>query len=547
MDMEQGDGLVEQPEAAETPPGPPAVPGVQATQAQHPTWTVDEAIDDIGFGPYQLVMLCVTGLAWMGDAMEMMLLSFLGPAARCEWGISPRQEGMLTSVVFVGMLFGAPTWGSIADWKGRKLAFFCTTLWIFVAGLASSFAGSYEELCAWRAIVGFGLGGVPVAFSVFMEFLPSGNRGVWLTVIETFWTLGSVLAAGLAWAILPHYTWRLLLQLSTIPLAVLLLMIPFMSESPYHSAAVGDLAAAKATLTRMARANGRTGGAKALPKGLLVGPVMASVARHEGSGGCERFTRAAGKPFQRIARLFERGQRKQTLMLWFIFFAVAFSYYGVVLLTTEVHVDSSAARDDGRKGGSRGGADEMACTAHDSPDLDYGAYRDIFVSSTAELPGLVLAALSVDVMGRRNSLSASMALNVVPLLVLLGYASFPIWLETLALFLSRAASMWAFTVLYIYAPETVNTSVRATAMGMGNAVARLGGMLCPLFAVEMVESGRMTGAIAFFAALAFTTSGVAYWLPIETAGKKLDQVQEDREKIRDVELTYGATEATDRK
>jgi hypothetical protein len=40
---------------------------------------------------------------------------------------------------------------------------------------------------------------------------------------------------------------------------------------------------------------------------------------------------------------------------------------------------------------------------------------------------------------------------------------------------------------------------------------------------------------------------VAYWLPIETAGKKLDQVQEDGEKIRDVELTYGATEATDRK
>ena len=90
--MEQGDGLVEQPEAAETPPGPPAVPGVQATQAQHPTWTVDEAIDDIGCGPYQLVMLCVTGLAWMGDAMEMMLLAFLGPAARCEWGLSSTQE-----------------------------------------------------------------------------------------------------------------------------------------------------------------------------------------------------------------------------------------------------------------------------------------------------------------------------------------------------------------------------------------------------------------------------------------------------------------------
>ena len=155
---------------------------------------------------------------------------------------------MLTSVVFVGMLFGAPTWGQIADWKGRKLAFFCTTLWIFVAGLASSFAGSFDELCAWRAIVGFGLGGVPVAFSVFMEFLPSGNRGVWLTIIETFWTLGSVAAAGLAWAVLPHHSWRLLLQLSTAPLALLLLLIPFVSESPYHSAAVSDYATAKACL-----------------------------------------------------------------------------------------------------------------------------------------------------------------------------------------------------------------------------------------------------------------------------------------------------------
>jgi MFS family permease len=47
---------------------------------------------------------------------------------RCEWGISAVQEGRLTSVVFVGMMFGAPTWGIIADWKGRRAAFFATTV-----------------------------------------------------------------------------------------------------------------------------------------------------------------------------------------------------------------------------------------------------------------------------------------------------------------------------------------------------------------------------------------------------------------------------------
>lgn len=35
--------------------------------------------------------MCYSGLAWAADAMEMMLLSFLGPAARCDWDLSSTQ------------------------------------------------------------------------------------------------------------------------------------------------------------------------------------------------------------------------------------------------------------------------------------------------------------------------------------------------------------------------------------------------------------------------------------------------------------------------
>lgn len=48
-----------------------------------------------------------SGLAWLADACEVMLLSFLGPAMRCSWGVGPAQESLLTSVVFCGMLAGA--------------------------------------------------------------------------------------------------------------------------------------------------------------------------------------------------------------------------------------------------------------------------------------------------------------------------------------------------------------------------------------------------------------------------------------------------------
>jgi hypothetical protein len=36
-------------------------------------------------------------------------------------------------------------------------------------------------------------------------------------------------------------------------------------------------------------------------------------------------------------------------MLWFIFFAIAFLYYGVVLLTTEVHVDTRGSSSSGSR------------------------------------------------------------------------------------------------------------------------------------------------------------------------------------------------------
>lgn len=41
---------------------------------------VTASIDAIGFGKFQWLLLVYTGLAWVADACETMLLSFLGPA-----------------------------------------------------------------------------------------------------------------------------------------------------------------------------------------------------------------------------------------------------------------------------------------------------------------------------------------------------------------------------------------------------------------------------------------------------------------------------------
>ena len=57
----------------------------------------------IGFGRFQLLLSLAVGFAFVADAMEMMILSILGPALRCtDWKISQYSQALLTTIVFLG-------------------------------------------------------------------------------------------------------------------------------------------------------------------------------------------------------------------------------------------------------------------------------------------------------------------------------------------------------------------------------------------------------------------------------------------------------------
>lgn len=82
-------------------------------------YTVEEAINNIGFGPFQVLVSCFAGMIWVSffgahhmsfhahaalfflqttDAMEIMLLSILSPIVKCEWHLKDWEEVMITAV-----------------------------------------------------------------------------------------------------------------------------------------------------------------------------------------------------------------------------------------------------------------------------------------------------------------------------------------------------------------------------------------------------------------------------------------------------------------
>lgn len=70
-------------------------PGVVSSDALEPienaseTYTLEQGINAAGVGRFQNWLMLYVGFAWMSDAMEMMLLSFLGP----EVGVSAIAAG----------------------------------------------------------------------------------------------------------------------------------------------------------------------------------------------------------------------------------------------------------------------------------------------------------------------------------------------------------------------------------------------------------------------------------------------------------------------
>ncbi|EOY32205.1 Major facilitator superfamily protein, putative isoform 1 [Theobroma cacao] len=470
-------------------------------------YTLDEALAMVGFGKFQGLVLAYAGLGWFAEAMEIMILSFIGAAVKSEWGLSPSQESLLTTVVFAGMLIGAYSWGLISDNYGRRKGFLSTAVVASGAGFLSTFSPNYLSLVITRGLVGFGLGGGPVFLSWFLEFVPASNRGMWMVIFSTFWTFGSIFEASLAWIVMPRLNWRWLLALSSVPSFALLLLYGVAPESPRYLCMKGRTSDALRILEKMTSVNQTK-----LPPGILVSgrtigqdeectppevmspllPLLRENIMQSKSG------------FSSFFMLFSSRLIQTTLLLWVLYFGNCFSYYGIILLTSKLSSGQSGCFET---------------------ILSYGnlhntsLYVTSFVTSLAELPGLLLSAILIDRVGRKQSMALMFVIAFVFLLPLLTRQSAV--LTTCLLFGARMCAMGTFTVACIYTPELYPTPVRATGAGVATAMGRIGGVVCPLVAVGLVTECHQTAAVVIFLVVLILSVVCILLFPYETKGREL--------------------------
>ncbi|WP_172370768.1 MFS transporter [Sporosarcina jiandibaonis] len=223
----------------------------------------------------------------MFDAMDVGILSFVIAAVALEWNLSSVEMGWIGSVNSIGMAVGAFGFGLLADRIGRKNVFMITLVLFSVASGLSALTMTLTAFLILRFFVGAGLGGeLPVASTLVSESVDAKERGRVVVLLESFWAAGWLLAALIAYFVIPSFGWRVALIITALPAFYAIYLRRNLPDSPKY---VED-----------------------------------------------------GKPKQsagaKMKLLLSKKYAKRTVMLWIVWFMVVFSYYGMFLWLPSVMV-----------------------------------------------------------------------------------------------------------------------------------------------------------------------------------------------------------------
>ncbi|KAJ4390898.1 hypothetical protein N0V93_004497 [Gnomoniopsis smithogilvyi] len=170
--------------------------------------------------------------------------------------------GLINTVYSIGAIIsGWFVGGPIADFLGRRAGMGLGCLITIAATMMQTFPNQGNLACfmAGRFFIGFGQGIALTAGPVYIgEMAPPEIRGLIMAFWQTFYSVGAFIAywinyaCGLHKASLGEWTWKMVLIFQILVPVIIVLLLPFMPESPrWYIQKKGNFEAARASLRRI--------------------------------------------------------------------------------------------------------------------------------------------------------------------------------------------------------------------------------------------------------------------------------------------------------
>ena len=420
--------------------------------------SVDDLMNFIGFGPFQVVAFFLAGIATFSYSIDAALFAFIALPIQEEWKLSPLYFSVLPSVTGVANIIGGFFYGYLSDTFGRVWPFALCALNIGVCSFASAFSPNFLTFVALRFATSLGMTAcLALLYPVLVEFLPVKNRGQALISLYLVQAATTSMTGGLAWWLIPNYPrfgWRYLTAATSVPAFVTVIYrLTFYVESPRFLLSKGRCTAARKVFAQMARWN-RKNLDEYLPQELEFSELVETVPLQKGKQNLVQ-------TLHNFLHIFKPFYLRTTIALLIINTTNAGTFWGVSLFLPSL-----------------------------LRDITSDNYFIAFMGYLGQIPGILLMLIIVEWrgVGRLNSLRLYTALAVVFLLLFGVYqneAATPVF--TIMIYFSMIPLS---ALVMTYSSESYPTTFRALALNLFNNAGAFVNIFTPFVGAYSTELFR---------------------------------------------------------
>lgn len=402
--------------------------------------SLQQRVDQGAMNTFQWLAVGICIVLNMIDGFDVLVMAFTAASVSAEWGLNGAQIGLLLSAGLFGMAAGSLFIAPWADRFGRRpLILFC----LLVSGLGMLLSASSQsplQLALLRCFTGLGIGGILASSNVIAsEYSNRRWRGLAVSLQSTGYALGATLGGLLAVWLLSHWGWRSVFVFGgVVTLLVIPLVLLWLPESV-------DFLLARRPANGLVRINRL---ARHLGLAELASLPEASLREPDAPRG--------------FGQLLSPAMRHTTLLIWLLFFLVMFGFYFVMSWTPKLLVAAGLSAQQGITGGvllSVGGIFGAALIGGLSSRWPLTRVLALFM--------LITAGLLVLFVGFGSTIGTALGLGLL-----------------IGLFANGCVAG-----LYALSPVVYDASVRATGVGWGIGIGRIGAIVSPTVAGVLLDGG----------------------------------------------------------
>ena len=387
-----------------------------------------------------------------------------------RWHINSFWSGMLGASALIGVFIGGLGFGYLTDRVGRRLMYTIDLLAVVVLSVAQFFVGGVVWLFVLRLVIGVAIGAdYPISTALVTEFAPSRWRAKLVGGLNAVWFVGAVVAAFVGWALLGvHDGWRWMLLSSAVPAVLIIIGRQGFPESP-----------------RWLASKGRRDEALGIVQQILGPGAGIDDIPDEDSGVGLRC-------------LLDSGYLRRTVFVGVFWSCTVITLFAIYAFGPEMLT-------------------LMHLSSGNDSNLGYGLINVFF------LIGNIVALALVDRLGRRVILIWGFGISALGLLFLGVAPSAPLWAITIGFAIYAIFNGGPSILEWIYPNELFPTEIRATAVGIGTAISRLGAAAGTWGTPWALAHWGISAVMLIAAGIAIVGALVGIVMAPETRAQRLDE------------------------